>query len=325
MNRSEVNFYWEKPIDPLKIKEAWEMAFCRKISNELWFKYWDWLFKNNPFSDNVLASYIAVDDEIASFVAFSPIMITYCDIFYNAALGNNGFTNPKYLGMGYYSLIYSALIDQMRNLGYHILFGFDNHNSHYPEVKYLGWKNLGLLTEFSLLSTKIKQKINYNSKYKVIFEELSEDIIKKLSNMEVSKEKFSFQRNYEFLKWRIVANPVNHYFTCNCYFADTLLASAVLKSYQECEIDVMEIFYNNDYFQEYNIILNAIISFILGKGFKKINIWSNLHSNEHLMLEKIGFVECQFSSYLVYYPINMYFNNIDFKDLHYRFIDSDVY
>ena len=61
------------------------------------------------------------------------------------------------------------------------------------------------------------------------------------------------------------------------------------------------------------------------KGIKKINMWSNLNSEEHLMLEKIGFIECQFNAYFVYYPINIIFNNIDIKDMHYRFIDSDVY
>ena len=239
MSISEVNFYWEKPIDPLLIKVAWEKAFSRKLSNEQWIKLWDWRFLNNPFSDKVLSSYKLDNKDVASFVAFSPIKIKYCDSFYNVALGNTGFTNPKYKGMGYYSLIYNTLIDQMKKLGYNILFGFDNHNSHYPEVKYLGWKDLGLLTEFSLLSTKIKHKLNHNSMYKVIFEELSEVIIEKLSYMEVTKKKFSFQRDYEFLKWRLMDNPINHYFTCNCYFGDKLLASAVLKSYQECEIDVM--------------------------------------------------------------------------------------
>jgi len=30
MSISEVNFYWEKPIDPLLIKVAWEKAFSQK-------------------------------------------------------------------------------------------------------------------------------------------------------------------------------------------------------------------------------------------------------------------------------------------------------
>ena len=205
------------------------------------------------------------------------------------------------------------------------MFAFDNHNSHYPEVKYLGWKDIGLLTEFSLLSLKVKQKLVHNSKHKVIFEELSEEKITKLSKMAVTQKKFSFQRNYEFLKWRLMDNPINHYFTCNCYFCEKLLASAVLKSYQECEIDIMELFYDNDSFQEYNTILNDIISFILEKGFKKINMWANLNSEEHLMLEKIGFIECQFSAYFVYYPINQLYDISNLKDWHYRFIDSDVY
>jgi len=325
MSKSEVNFYWEKPIDPLLIKVAWEDAFSRKISNEQWIQLWDWRFKNNPFSDKILASYYFENDEIASFVAFSPVLIKYQNTCLNAALGISGFTNPKYYGMGYYSMIYNALIEQMRSLDYIILFGFDNHNSHYPEVKYLGWKDLGLLTEFSLLSSKVKQKFDHNSRYKVIFEELSEDIVINLSNMETTNKMISFQRDYEFLKWRLINNPLNHYFSCNCYDADYLLVSIVIKKYKEHDIDIMEIFYKKDILQDKDIIIKEIILYLLENGLNKINIWSNLNSEEHLLLEKIGFMESIFNSYFVYYPINTLYDNININNFHYRFIDSDVY
>jgi hypothetical protein len=321
----KVEFFWERPIKFDLIAKIIINSSEEKVDKNRLRLLWEWRFLNCPSKDKIYASYIMENNEVASFYAISPISFDINDTSFNGGLAVWGLTNPKFRGKGYYSELYKATQEKLINENINCLFAFDNHNSHYPEVKYLGWKDLGLLTEFSLQTTAIKHKLNHNSKYKVIFEELSEDIITKLSYMDVTKKKFSFQRGYEFLKWRLMDHPVNHYFTCNCYLCDKLLASAVLKSYQECEIDVMEIFFRNDSFQEYNTILNDIINFILGKGFKKINMWSNLNSEEHLMLEKIGFIECQFSAYFVYYPMNLLYDISNLKDWHYRFIDSDVF
>ncbi len=321
----KVEFFWERPINFDLIAKIIIESSEEKVDKNRLRLLWEWRFLNCPSKDKIYASYIMENNEVATFYAISPISFNINDNSFNTGLAVWGLTNPKFRGKGYYSELYKATQEKLKDDGFNFLFAFDNHNSHYPEVKYLGWKDIGLLTEFSLLSLKVKQKLVHNSKHKVIFEELSEEKITKLSKMAVTQKKFSFQRNYEFLKWRLMDNPINHYFTCNCYFCEKLLASAVLKSYQECEIDIMELFYDNDSFQEYNTILNDIISFILEKGFKKINMWANLNSEEHLMLEKIGFIECQFSAYFVYYPINQMYDISNLKDWHYRFIDSDVY
>jgi len=321
----KVEFFWERPINFDLIAKIIIESSEEKVDKNRLRLLWEWRFLNCPSKDKIYASYIMENNEVATFYAISPISFNINDNSFNTGLAVWGLTNPKFRGKGYYSELYKATQEKLKDDGFNFLFAFDNHNSHYPEVKYLGWKDIGLLTEFSLLSLKVKQKLVHNSKHKVIFEELSEEKITKLSKMAVTQKKFSFQRNYEFLKWRLIDNPINHYFTCNCYFCEKLLASAVLKSYQECEIDIMELFYDNDSFQEYNTILNDIISFILEKGFKKINMWANLNSEEHLMLEKIGFIECQFSAYFVYYPINQMYDISNLKDWHYRFIDSDVY
>ena len=66
--------------------------------------------------------------------------------------------------------------------------------------------------------------------------------------------------------------------------------------------------------------------YLFAKNVEQINIWSNLYSDEHLMLEKIGFQNTNFSTYFGVILFNTKFKKIlSIKNWYYSFFDSDVY
>jgi hypothetical protein len=59
----------------------------------------------------------------------------------------------------------------------------------------------------------------------------------------------------------------------------------------------MEFFYDSEIVKDKNDILIESLNYIQFHRKVDINIWSNLHSEEHLVLEKNGFMETKFSTY----------------------------
>lgn len=323
---ANVKFFWETPIDPVLVKSAWEKAFFQEVGTKFWKDQWNWRYCNNPISKRVYAAYILYNDVVASFVAFCPVIIKQRENYMKAALGVSGFTHPDRQGKGYYSHMYRALIDQMSGDGFEALIGFDNHNSHYPEVKYLGWRDIGLLTTFSLDCINIK-KITCDTSDKNISDvELSDGLLNTLAGFYTNNAQFHIERSFEYLKWRLMDNPINSYRAMVLTRDNAVIAAIIYKRYGSSELDIMESFFReegeSEMFDSYCILLSGLAK---SEGISQLNIWSQLRSSEHLFLEKIGFTERGFSTYFVCRPLSVSNKILDIRNWHYRFMDSDVY
>lgn len=322
---SDVRYFWENTVNILSIKMAWEKAFSKPVTDKYWCDAWKWRFSDNPMADRTYAAYICDGDEIVSFVAFSPMFIRSYQKQHKAALGIIGFTNPDYQGKGYYSVMYNTLADRMYSEGFEVLLGFDNHNSHYPEVKHLHWKDIGLLTNFCMRDNDSKPLADLSSELTMADQDLSDDLLGKLALFHTNNSQFSVQRDFEFLKWRLMEHPHNRYRARALYRGTEILACVIYKLYGDNECDIMEMFYVEADEFEINKHTEILMRGMLSNKVKLINIWSQLQSSEHLLLEKIGFKESCFNAYFVCNPINIDLEILDIRKWHYRFMDSDVY
>lgn len=320
---SNVSFFWEEPVDIMWIKSAWQKAFKRQISDKYWMDLWEWRFKNNPLSSRTDAAYIIDSNEIASFVAFSPLQIVLGGNIYKAALGNIGFTNPDYQGRGYYSKMYNSLIDQMTSEGFQVLIGFDNHNSHYPEVKYLQWKDIGTLNNFSLSLTDLSGVCETSKVTEVRTVPVSQTILSELSGFLQNIGNIHIERSCMYLKWRLLDNP-RYVYRVMIVGSPPETMYIIYKEFADKEIDIMEIACSQAVMDLYGNLNCGLREFFL-QGFQKVNLWSNLFTKEHLELEKIGFKETDFSAYFVCRELIPLPEIIEYKDWHIRFLDSDVF
>lgn len=320
---SEVRFFWEDPIDVLLIKAAWEKAFKKKVTDAYWKDLWNWRFVNNPLADRTDAAYIMSGDDVASFVAFSPLYIRQGNTRIKAALGNIGFTHPDHQGKGLYSRMYNALIDKMISEKYQMLIGFDNHNSHYPEVKHLQWSDIAVLNSFSLRLQELSSSQGPGFEEKIENKPLDELALRRMCAVWQSKGKIHVERSLPYLKWRLLDNPRNRYRAMMFTNSSTEL-NVIYKVFAATEIDIMEMISPNPEADASVLVIGCFDEF-RRLGFEQVNLWSNLFSSEHLALEKIGFKESGFSTYFVYRDLSGSSNFSSYRDWHIRFLDSDVY
>ncbi|GAB1467588.1 hypothetical protein MASR2M64_02620 [Candidatus Cloacimonadota bacterium] len=321
-----VRYFWDEPIDHELIRKSATAAFSFDDDKVKWDKLWDWRYVNNPLSDKVYAAYIMEDETVACFYAISPIpILTKDNSVINAGLAVTGFTHPDFQGRGYYSELYNQTQKVLADMGFACLLAFDNHNSHYPEVKYLNWRDIGVLTNFSLNCDNIKPLTNRHTDIKIVKQELSDELLRELSTFHTNSAQFSVQRSFKYLKWRLMENPINKYQARVLYAGTDMLACAIYKMYGDTGCDIMEMFYRCNIDTEIHEFAYLLMHDLAVRERKQINMWSQLQSAEHLFLEKIGFEERCFSTYFVCNTMQIGHEILDIRNWHYRFMDSDVY
>jgi len=319
----EVCYFSEKPIDLGLIQASWEAAFKRSFPN----KYWNWRFLENPFENEIKVAYIINNETVAAYYAVSPLLIQMPDgQIVKSGLMNMGFTHPDFQGKNYYLKINNFLHERLKSENYNCCFGFANHNSHYPYRKYLNWHDLSILSN-------IKRTFHHEIKNSDNISELSfeisgidESIIQQASLFNTcQKGLIHAPRSFSFLKWRILNHPFNKYECCRIYKSKKLCAIIFFKEYNQQVIDIIEYLFDPDIVAEKDKTLCMTLNYIQNSREMEISLWSNLYSEEHIQLEKYGFVEQSFSTYFGIINFNNHPSLNSIANWHYRYIDSDVY
>lgn len=319
---AKVKYSWEDPLALADILYSWKAAFEKEGD----LRTFEWWLNTQDYFEESPAAYIMKDGLVACFYAISPrIILTPSGDRLKAGLMNIGFTHPKFQGKGYYLKLNNEMHQKLKTNGYACIFGFANHNSHYSYRKYLEWNDLGILTNFRLDINKQK-KYAKNLTYSMS-EDLSPDacLLETLSECYVTGSNYRVERTAGFLNWRLLKSPTRNYFFLKVYEESRVQCYAVYKLYNMNQVDIMELFYPCSRDANDPIVIMSIIKHFESMGIGSINIWSNLYSNEHLLLEKIGFKEERYSTYFGVINFSESLAIADIRNWHYRFLDSDVY
>lgn len=315
---SNVQFHFIKKLDYSLIIDTWEKVYNKKFNID----YWKWRFENNPYDKRIYVGYIVENDILASYYAVSPTKIIINNKTYKAALMNMAMTHPNYQGKGHYINIELALHKQLKDDGFVCVYGFANHNAHRIHKKHAGWIDLAILNQFICKRENYKARHIKNSD-KFCFDKgcVNNKILNQAIKLQYSNKKIKLLRDYDFLKWRLILNPINKY----CYlkiFQNNKLSGVIFYKHFSNEIDILEYFYL-DIGSRYDSLINGI-NFLFNLS-DQVNIWSNLFSREHLLLEEFGFIECKFDTYFGTIPFSDKVFINDYSEWHYRFLDSDVF
>ncbi|MFA4851827.1 MAG: GNAT family N-acetyltransferase [Bacteroidales bacterium] len=318
----KIEFYFNRELNIDMISETFRKAFKVEFDKE----YWCWRFKNNPLGKKIYINYILENNTLAAYYAVSPCMVEIEGRGkFKIALSNMTMTHPDYQGRGYFKKLADALFEQLKRDGFIGVFGFANQNSHYGFKKYLNWKDLSPLNIFKtdqshFRSNLIKEDKNYS------FEEslVNEELIAIAANMRFSTNRINIHRDTDILKWRMLTIPNQKYHVLKVTSGNLVYAEVFYKFYKE-DIDILEYFYSPVIEKESLETLGICINYFIKKFGKPVNIWSNVHSEEHLYLEKIGFCETNFITYFGFIPFCDDKEILDYRNWHYRFMDSDVF
>jgi GNAT superfamily N-acetyltransferase len=314
-------FYFDKPLEPELIADTFQKSFGSDFN----IKTWEWRFLNNPFTEKVYINYIKVNNVLASYYAVSPVNLIVDGQTYKIALSNMTMTHPDHQGKGYFKLLATALYGKLKEDGFIGVFGFANQNSHYGFRKNLGWIDLTGLSNFSLEKNEFRSNLLNNKEEYIIAESAIDlQLIQKSKNLICSELKILPDRSVHFLNWRLLSNPSKKYHSLTVKTGDALIGVMFFKFYNG-SIDIMEWFYAKHISIDQKLLLMNAISHLINKFNVNVNIWSNLHSEEHLLLEKFGFKESNFLTYFGVIPFVSEPVMTNLRDWHYRFIDSDVF
>ena len=317
---SKVEIYHNKPLSLNLIAETFEASFNIKFDKESW----EWRFLNNPNSEKTYISYIIENGVLASYYAVSPMKILINGKEEKIALSNMTMTHPNYRGKGYFKKLAQTLFDNLKENNFIGVFGFANHNSHYGFRKYLNWNDLSILNIFSIKPNEFRKiKVQeYNIEFNIELVN-NNNTLKNIESLATSDlNKIKIKRDLNNLEWRLKNNPSKEYKVQIGKINNEVVSLLFYKNYNH-EIDVMEFFYV-DSLNKIDL-LNQCIYDLIETTNSTINLWSNLHSEEHINLEKQGFQEVGFNTYFGIIPFTENKDILNIKNWHYRFIDSDIF
>lgn len=302
------------------VADLWSKSFGRNLD----IKYWEWRFENNPNDKKSYAVYIIDDAKMVAYYALCPTILYVDGEAFRSALMNMAMTHPDFKRKGYFVEIEIALHEVMKSEGYHMVFGFANHQAHRLHRKHAGWRDLAILNimrctkeHFRGLSVKNYRDLSFDSG------KISKEAIKKTECMDFTNNRIWFSRDCKNLIWRLYDNPVYDYYHITIKKGE-MTAGVVFFKYYRGSVDVMEFFYDIT-IQQSELFGAGLRKIFEESNVKDISLWSNLHTEEHLYLEKLGFVEAEFNTYFGVIPFTSSKEVLDYKNWHYRYLDSDVF
>lgn len=315
---SIIKYYYEKSIKPSLIVDTFREAYNMELDYEI-FK---WRFLNNPANGKVYISYIEINGVLAAFYAVSPVNFKINRKNHKMALSCMTMTHPEHQGKGYFKMLANGLYSKLKEDGFIGIFGFANKNSHYGFRKNLGWVDLSSLNKFYVDKNEFNNYLKDSSKrFSFIDNAINATNIEHAGTLECTNLCITPDRSADFLKWRLLENPTHKYYALEIII-DHVLKGILFYKFYNGAIDIMEYYYNKE--NEPSVILNGI-SYLIEKFNCDINIWSNLHGNEHIILEKAGFKENHFLTYFGVVPFSSNSRILKFRNWHFRFLDSDVF
>jgi GNAT superfamily N-acetyltransferase len=327
----KVKFFFESPLDYSLIQKTFHQTYKRSLNERAWV----WRFKDNPDANQILIDYVVEGSDLASYYAVSQNTLNIAEEgTYKVVLANMTMTHPSYQGRGLFTKLASTMYDYLAQNDYVAVYGFANHNSHHGYRRYLGWQDLAVINIMKLSNESLKIRLPAKDlRYGFDIVPVSLKDIKATEKMAFATGEVFLSRKAEQLKWRLLDNPINKYYSLRITDAGELIGIVFFKQHGE-DIDIMEIFFDGsiniiEYDKSAESLMTQCSNYLLKEVKGSINIWSNLFSGEHLALEKIGFMESAFNSYFGVIPLTKDSETKDIlsnvKNWHYRFIDSDIF
>ncbi len=298
-----------------EMQELFKICFGRDIDET----YFLWRYIKNTSED--LLIYVALENGkiIANYSVF-PCNLCIGEDVIKAGLSMTTMTHPDFNGRGIFVTLAEKLYDEMTSMGYDLVFGFPNNNSHRAFRNILKWNDIYEIPTMNLLVENMKLEI-MDSEYKIAKDnEFKLDYTK----LFLKKECIQVKKSNEFLRWRFSENPINNYENYVLINDKEVLAYCVLKFYNKNEIDIVEV--NSIDSMSLKVLINNILA--MNKDIiEKVNTWMSIESDNHSMYEKLGFVNKMPITYFGARILNNCKQDIlyNFKNWYIQMGDSDVY
>lgn len=269
--------------DEKHILKLFEVSFGKSMSLE----FWQWRYKKNPFTRDLLIHMMWDKDVLVGHYAVSPVEMIVGGERKLTALSMTTMTHPSYAGRGIFSKLAESLYKEIRDTNnIEIVWGFPNNNSHYGFIKNLQWKDV---VTIPFLTLKLKERPFEVPSFRVLSKFTSAEKATLISD----RAHFQINKTADFLNWRYVDNPAFQYKVISLEgIHGELVIFKVIKSFNDptaFEVDILDWSFQSS--EQVKQLIDAIVSMCLSEGFtiSQINTWESVFSPRHIMLEKTGF------------------------------------
>lgn len=257
--------------------KLYEMCFPQKMSTE----EIKWRYLDNPSKD-ILACFAIEKGEIVANYSVSPIRLLNDGKLIKAGLSLNTMTHPDFTGKGLFVKLASKVYAEMQEREYKLVFGFPNYISNRTFIQKLGWNDIHEIPMMELDITNWPL-IDQNEKNIVEDEEYSLNYDKCIAK----RNKIMVYKPKEYMIWKYRKNPTNKYYNFVILDQESHVSSRIVcKEYQN-RVNIVDMYMRNENEAE------ALFRYAINWGKKRqknlITLWCTLGSDEHIVLEKLGF------------------------------------
>jgi len=249
--------------------------------------YWQCRFRDNPAGQFLIE--LAWDGEqLAGHYAVSPVWMNIQGKEVLGGLSVTTMTHPDYRGRGLFPVLAGRLYRRMSDLGYLMVWGFPNENSHEGFVNKLGWRDI---CQIPMLRLNLKD-MNYTPEPTKGVAELPDfdGRFNRLWESVSPRHAIAVKRDREYLQWRFRTNPINRYHLLGYTDKGRLLGYSIWKLYQGKELEIVDLL-AVDQESAGTALVAAAVETGVRLGAESIKTWLPRCSSLRASLEHMGFQE----------------------------------
>jgi GNAT superfamily N-acetyltransferase len=270
-----------RPLDPTSerelssVLELFRLVYGFELSSTLY----RWRFLDNPFG-SPLVTLLWDGETLAGHYAASP-MRSWCRGEVRSAQSMTTMTHPAYRNRGVFTSLAEDLYTRMAALGYGMIWGFPNTQSHYGFTTKLGWRDVTLM--FTM--TRVLGEQDGDTADELT--ELPYGIDELFARSDDGRF-YPSARDARYMAWRYAANPTVRY----RFFADDdvlLVAKDYATSPTTRSLEVVDYLYAHAP-KRFGALLRATCGWAKSRGYTTVRTWMATTDAAFGELEKLGFV-----------------------------------
>lgn len=275
--------------DEVHILDLFRLSFNREMA----MSYWNWRFRDNPFTNDIMIHLMWDEDKLVGHYAICPIQMVIEGELVMTAFSMTTMTHPEYNGRGIFTKLASSLYQELKEkYHYKMVWGFPNNNSHYAFVKNLGWKNVATIPMLTLSADKVKGSFETDCQ---VLPGFNQSVSDKLNQ---STKPIRINLTAEYLDWRYVMNPAADYKIITV--GESVVVYKIIPSFQQRgkkEVDILELEFDSDP-KLLEMLLSAVKREENTPDIVAFNLWCSIFSDDYLLLKKFGFLSTLPITYL---------------------------
>jgi len=244
--------------------------------------FYRWRFVENPFGPPMI-SLLWEGDVLAGHYAVSPARSLIDTGPCLAGQSMTTMTHPSYRNQGVFTRLATHLYDAMMGLGAALVWGLPNPQSHYGFTQKLHWRDVGIIATMTWACKAIVHDTPIDDTAHI------GPWTTELFARSVDGRIYPSVKDEQYLKWRYVDHPEQHY----TVFAlpqshDVLIVAKDYSTPQGLALELVDYLFEDR--QAFGVALRGVLAWASHRNYAMVRTWMAVSDRAFPDLEKLGFL-----------------------------------